>query len=71
VHDGEDAVGRKANDPAAAVDDALLGDLAETDPGLDALLDPQEFDMSQSADGQFFRVCAQHGSHHQRHQERR
>lgn len=71
VHDGEDAVGRVAHDPAAIIDDLLLRDMTETDPGLDALLDPQEFDMSQSADGQFFRVRARHGSHRQRHQERR
>src|SRR5260370_19912964 len=45
----EDAARHKRNDAPLTVDDVLLGDPAEANSGLDALLDPQEFDMREFA----------------------
>src|SRR5258705_5272197 len=46
---GEVAPRRKRNDTPLTVDDVLLGDPAEADPVLDALLDPHELDMCEFA----------------------
>src|SRR5260370_982914 len=45
----EDAARRKRNDAPLTVDDVLLGDPAEADPVLDAVLDPHELDMRELA----------------------
>jgi hypothetical protein len=43
--EGKDVSGRKRNNAPAAVDDAFLGDAAETNPALDASLLPIEFNL--------------------------
>src|ERR1700690_730667 len=40
----ENGAGREAGYPPAAVDDCFLGDVAEADPVLDALLEPGQLD---------------------------
>ena len=49
VHDRKDAIGRKAHDAACVIEDLLSCDMAEADPGLYVFLDPQEFDLGDSA----------------------
>src|SRR5262249_3421582 len=46
---GENAAGRERNDAPLAVDDTLRNDPAETNPVLDALADPQQFDVREIA----------------------
>lgn len=47
AHEAEDGAGREADDAPPAVEDRLFGDAAETDPVLDALLEPGQLDTSQ------------------------
>jgi len=45
----EDATGGKRDDTTLMVDHVLLGDPAEAEPVLEALLDPHQFDMGEFA----------------------
>src|SRR5712692_11801210 len=45
--ESEDVVRREGNDTALPVDDLLGGDTAEAYPALDALLDPDQIDISE------------------------
>ena len=50
--------GAKLSDAAAAIEDRLADVAAEPDPVLDALLDPGQFDMGETASGARARVMA-------------
>ena len=65
AHEGEDAVRRKAQDAAAAIDNRLARLVAEADPTFDAAFDPSQLDPRQhGADIARRRACGvRFGSH--------
>src|SRR6516225_6044581 len=46
-YERKDAAGRERDDASVAVNDLLFGDTTEANPVLDALFEPQKFDLRQ------------------------